>query len=85
MKVQVGSYYLDDHRDEQREIHVTLDDSDAMKIFPNSWEGWDVEEQFRKLSAIADILQLRYAGSRGFRRDDAVAEKVENIIAQDLT
>ena len=33
MKVTVGSYYHDEARDHQQEIHITLDDSDGVDMF----------------------------------------------------
>ena len=84
MQVQVGSYYHDEARGAQREIHLTLNDADGEELFPKGWSEWEPEEKFRKLSGIADILTIKYAVTRGFRSVDTAATDRKKIIERDL-
>lgn len=84
MKVTVGSYYEDDAKGTQREVHITLDENDAKEIFKSGWDNWSVDTRSTKLTAMADILLLKYAVSRGFRNADPVNREMTNIINRDL-
>lgn len=84
MEVRVGSYYFDESKNAQREIHVTLDQADGAELFKDNWTKMPPETRFRKLSAIADILAIRYAISRGFRFEEAGNEEIQAIVTRDL-
>lgn len=84
MKVTVGSYYEDDAKGTQREIHITLDEDDAKEMFKSQWDKWSVDTRSTKLTAVADILLLKYAVARGFRNADPVEREMANIINKDL-
>lgn len=82
MQVQVGSYFADDARGAQREVHITLTEEDATKLFEDKWDAWNTTERFERLSGMADIYMLRYAASRDFRSKDVVDEEIRNTVAR---
>lgn len=84
MKVTVGSYYSDDATGAQREIHITLEEEDALRIFKSHWEEWDPSTQVRKLTAMADIFHLKYASDRGLRSPSNVSAEIQAIMNRDL-
>lgn len=84
MKVTVGSYYQDDARGSNREIHITLDELDGESLFGEEWASMSPAEKNTKLSAMADVYLHKYAATRGFRSEEAVAKELQTIIARDL-
>lgn len=86
MQVTVGSYFNDESRGVQRELHVSLDSGDGERIFTaDKWTAMSVNEQVQKLSAMADIHVQKYAASRGFRTEENVVADIQKIIARDLS
>ena len=84
MKVKVGSYYHDESKGAQREIHIELDDSDGEELCDN-WHTLSHGERYVKLRAFADIYMLKYAASRGLRSEDVVANDIRLIYSKDLS
>jgi hypothetical protein len=84
MQVTVGSYYEDKAKGTQREVHVSLNDEDGQQLFPN-WSELPVPKRASKLTAMADIMVLKYALERGYRAEDTVQDEVANLIKRELS
>lgn len=79
MNVTVGSYYNDEARGQQQEIHVSLDDSDGVEIFKD-WGALSNNKKIEKLTALADIYTLQYAMTRGYVQEARTLDRIQNLI-----